>query len=143
MKNNMKSLNLIAIIAVIMTFSYGFREFTRGMFWTKEQESVINDSEFYLALHHLLPIWVWGIFVAIAGLIMMASAIFIGSSQHSKVCSWLLLVGGIMSALLYFFMTSASIYNAINLLTTVHMAIMSATGLAAAFVGGADLAKRG
>lgn len=143
MKNNMKALTLPQALAVIMTFSYGFRVFWRGLFWFKEQDSVLQDSQFYSALHDLLPIWSWGIFVAVSGLILIASALFIGSSQQSKICSYLLLVGGFMVALLYFFMTSASIFNAINWLTTVHMAIMSATGLIVAFVGGADIAKRG
>lgn len=142
MKNNMKDLTLSEIIGAIMLFSYGFRILWRGVFWFKEQDDVLNDSDFYLALHHIMPIWIWGIFVALAGIILIVGAVFVGSSDKNTVCSWLILVGGILAGILYFFMTSASIYHSINWLTTVHMGIMSATGIVVAFVGGADIARR-
>lgn len=142
MKNNMKDLTLAEIIGAIMVFSYGFREFLRGGFWTKEQDDVLGDSDFYLALHHIMPIWFWGIIVMIAGLIVMVSSIFLSSSDKNTNFSKIITVGGFMSAILYFLMTSASIYNSINWLTTVHMGLMSATGMVASFVGGADLYAR-
>lgn len=144
MKNNMKDLTLTEIIASIMIFSYGFREFLRGFFWAKEQKDVLDDSTFYLALHHIMPIWMWGIIVMFAGVLVMISAFCVGSSDQNTRFSKLLLVGGFASALLYFLMTSASIYHAINWLTTAHMALMSATGFLMAFIGGADVyARRG
>lgn len=142
MKNNMKDLTLAEIIGAIMVFSYGFREFLRGVFWTKEQDDVLGDSDFYLALHHIMPIWFWGIIVMIAGLIVMVSSIFLSSSDKNTNFSKIITVGGFMSAILYFLMTSASIYNSINWLTTAHMGLMSATGIVASFVGGADLYAR-
>lgn len=142
MKNNMKDLTLAEVIGAIMVFSYGFREFLRGVFWAKEQDDVLGDSDFYLALHHIMPIWFWGIIVMIAGLIVMVSSIFLSSSDQNTNFSKLITVGGFMSATLYFLMTSASIYNSINWLTTVHMGLMSATGIVASFVGGADLYAR-
>ena len=142
MKNNMKDLTLAEIVASVMTFSYGFREFLRGFFWVKEQDDVLDDSSFYLALHHIMPIWIWGIVVMLAGVIVMVAAIFVSSSDRNDKFSKIILVGGFMSAILYFLMTSASIYHAINWLTIVHMGLMSATGFVVSYIGGADLYAR-
>ncbi|MBM0849985.1 hypothetical protein K4T82_06360 [Staphylococcus epidermidis] len=142
MKNNMKDLTLAEIVASVMTFSYGFREFLRGFFWVKEQDDVLDDSSFYLALHHIMPIWSWGIVVMLAGVIVMVAAIFVSSSDRNDKFSKIILVGGFMSAILYFLMTSASIYHAINWLTIVHMGLMSATGFVVSYIGGADLYAR-
>lgn len=142
MKNNMKDLTLAEIIASVMTFSYGFREFLRGFFWVKEQDDVLDDSSFYFALHHIMPIWIWGIIVMLAGVIVMVAAIFVSYSDRNDKFSKIILVGGFMSAILYFLMTSASIYHAINWLTIVHMGLMSATGFVVSYIGGADLYAR-
>ncbi|MCG1905352.1 hypothetical protein K4T85_11150 [Staphylococcus epidermidis] len=142
MKNNMKDLTLSEIVASVMTFSYGFREFLRGFFWVKEQDDVLDDSSFYLALHHIMPIWSWGIVVMLAGVIVMVAAIFVSYSDQNDKFSKTILVGGFMSAILYFLMTSASIYHAINWLTIVHMGLMSATGFVVSYIGGADLYAR-
>ncbi|MBA9941680.1 hypothetical protein D7S81_35080, partial [Ralstonia insidiosa] len=133
---------LAEIVASVMTFSYGFREFLRGFFWVKEQDDVLDDSSFYLALHHIMPIWSWGIVVMLAGVIVMVAAIFVSSSDRNDKFSKIILVGGFMSAILYFLMTSASIYHAINWLTIVHMGLMSATGFVVSYIGGADLYAR-
>ncbi|MDH8746588.1 MAG: hypothetical protein E7H74_25190 [Escherichia coli] len=138
----MKDLTLAEIVASVMTFSYGFREFLRGFFWVKEQGDVLDDSSFYLALHHIMPIWSWGIVVMLAGVIVMVAAIFVSSSDRNDKFSKIILVGGFMSAILYFLMTSASIYHAINWLTIVHMGLMSATGFVVSYIGGADLYAR-
>lgn len=142
MKNNMKDLTLAEIVASVMTFSYGFREFLRGFFWVKEQDDVLDDSSFYLALHHIMPIWIWGIVVILAGVIVMVAAIFVSYSDQNDKFSKTILVGGFMSATLYFLMTSASIYHSINWLTTIHMGLMSATGFVVSYIGGADLYAR-
>ena len=89
-----------------------------------------------------MPIWGWGIVVMFAGLIVMISSIFLASSDQNTKFSKLITFGGFLSAILYFLMTSASIYHSINWLTTVHMGLMSATGFVASFVGGADLYAR-
>ncbi|MCJ1667869.1 hypothetical protein MT339_05430 [Staphylococcus sp. NRL 19/737] len=142
MKNNIKDLTFAEIIAAVMVFSYGSREFIRGFFWTKEQGSVLDDSDFYIALHHIMPIWTWGIVVMIAALIMMISAVYLSSSDQNARSSWLLLIGGLMSGVLYFLMTSASLYHAINWLTPAQMGLMSATGFVVSYIGGADIVRR-
>mgnify|MGYP006926287204 CR=1 FL=1 len=142
MKNNMIKLSFPEIIASIMIIAYGFNIFWRGLFLLKEQESILNDSPLYLALNHALPIWLWGMCIMIAGLFIISSAIYISVSKEKSRCSWLLLIGGTLTGILYFFMTSASIYNSISWLTTIHMSIKSGSGFIIAFVGGADLYAR-
>ena len=78
----------------------------------------------------------------LAGLIVMISAIFVASSDQNTKFSKLITVGGFISAILYFLMTSASIYHSINWLTTAHMGLMSAIGFVLSFIGGADLYAR-
>ncbi|CAC8122158.1 TPA: hypothetical protein PD760_002639 [Staphylococcus aureus] len=142
MKNNIKDLTFSEIVGAIMLFSFGFRILFRGVFWVKEQGDVLDDSDFYLALHHVMPIWIWGILVGFAGLITIVSSVFLASSDENNRCSWLLLVGGALTGILYFLMTSASVYHAINWLSTVHFAVMSTTGFIVAFIGGADIYAR-
>lgn len=142
MKNNMKNLTFSEIIAAVMVFSYGSREFIRGFFWFKEQESVLGDSDFYIALHRIMPIWSWGIIVMVSALIVMLSAVYLSSSDQNTKSSWLFFIGGLLSGILYFLMTSASLYHALNWLTPAHMGLMSATGFVVSYIGGANLARR-
>ena len=41
-------------VLAIFIFGFGLLMFERGFFWTKEQNTVLNDSEFYLALHQVI-----------------------------------------------------------------------------------------
>ncbi|EZY61444.1 hypothetical protein [Staphylococcus aureus] len=142
MKNNIKNLLFSEIVGAIMLFSFGFGVLFRGIFWVKEQNDVLDDSDFYLALHEVMPIWIWGVLVGVAGLFIMVATVFLASSEENTRCSWLLLIGGVLTGVLYFLMTSASVYHAINWLSTVHFAIMSTTGFIVAFIGGADIYAR-
>ena len=47
-------------LTFLMVLGFGVLMFERGFFWTREQ-AVIRDSDFYLALHHIMPIWIWGV----------------------------------------------------------------------------------
>ena len=48
-------------VLAIFIFGFGLLMFERGFFWTKEQNTVLNDSDFYLTLHQVMPIWLWGV----------------------------------------------------------------------------------
>lgn len=139
MKNNMKQLNLTETLAVVLLFSHGFRITWRGIFWVKEQESVLNDSPFYVALDHLMHIWIWGIILILCGLITISSSIFVTSYRYNNICATLLFISGLGSFIAYMFLTSGSIYHSINWLTTVQMAIMAGTSFVLCFVGGVSL----
>ena len=49
----------------------GLLMFERGFFWTKEQEDVLDDSQFYVALHNIMPIWIWGVLGMIFSLMLI------------------------------------------------------------------------
>ena len=48
-------------VLAIFIFGFGLLMFERGFFWTKEQNTVLSDSDFYLTLHQVMPIWLWGV----------------------------------------------------------------------------------
>ena len=49
----------------------GILMFERGFFWAKEQEDILDDSQFYVALHNIMPIWVWGILGMVFSLMLI------------------------------------------------------------------------
>ena len=69
----MKKLTLSEIIASILLFGTGLFTFERGIFWFVEQESVLGDSAFYLQLHQLFPIWLWGVLFMMSGALLVMS----------------------------------------------------------------------
>ncbi|MDT0670677.1 hypothetical protein [Staphylococcus chromogenes] len=138
----MKKNDFSESLAFILIFGLGFFTFVRGFFWFIEQNAVIHDSDFYSKLHEIMPIWLWGLLVMIASFKLILSAFFIPSEKLNNVCNWLLLFGGGTTSIMYFLMTSASIFNAINWLTWVQFAVLTVVCGAVAFVGGATLYAR-
>lgn len=138
----MKKSSFSELIAFVSLLGLGLFTMARGAFWVKEQESVLNDSEFYTALHEIMPIWMWGISAIIVSLFMMVGAFFIPKQKLNNICNYLLLIGGIGTSILYFLMTSASIYNALNWLSIVQFPILSVVCAVIGFIGGADIYDR-
>ncbi|MDW3933621.1 hypothetical protein [Staphylococcus saprophyticus] len=138
----MKKLEFIEMLVFVLIFGWGTYMFGRGFFWSKEQETVLSDSPFYLALHQIMPIWVWGIVAMFFSLVLMTSAFFIPKQKINNVCNYLLVIGGLGSAILYFLMTSASIYHSINWLATAQFSIITVVCGLLAFIGGADIYGR-
>ena len=64
-----------------MILGFGALMFERGLFWTREQNAVIHDSDFYLALHHIMPIWIWGVLAMVLALLLSQHLSF----THTKV----------------------------------------------------------
>lgn len=126
----------------ILVFGLGVFLLFRGLFWFSEQEKVLNDSPFYVALHEIMPIWVWGIIAMILSLILASSAWFIPRQKVNNVCNTLMLIGGLGNAILYFLMTSASIYNSINWLSTAQFSVLTVVCGAIGFMGGAEIYDR-
>lgn len=132
--NELQTFILVFGLAVFLLF--------RGLFWFAEQEKVLNDSPFYIALHEIMPIWVWGIIAMILSLILASSAWFIPRQKVNNVCNTLMLIGGLGNAILYFLMTSASIYNSINWLSTAQFSVLTVVCGAIGFMGGAEIYDR-
>lgn len=126
----------------IFIFGFGLLMFERGFFWTKEQNTVLNDSEFYLALHQVMPIWLWGVLGMLFSLFIILAPVFLPKQQVSNKFNFLLILGGSGNAIYYFLLTSASIFNAINWLSPVQFATLAIINALIAFNGGADVARK-
>ncbi|HAR5802652.1 TPA: hypothetical protein I1516_001042 [Staphylococcus pseudintermedius] len=138
----MKKQSFSETIAFISIFGLGAFTFVRALFWSYEQDEVVNNSEFYLKLHEVMPIWMWGVLLMIASLILMFSVFFLPKQPYNNVCNYLLMFGGFSTAIMYFLMTSASIFNAINWLTWAQFAVLTVVCGAIGFLGGAAIYER-
>ncbi|HEC2144673.1 TPA: hypothetical protein R1962_001879 [Staphylococcus delphini] len=138
----MKKQTFSETIAFVLIFGLGAFTFVRALFWSYEQNEVINDSEFYTKLNEVMPIWLWGVLLMIASLILMLSAFFLPKQPYNNVCNYLLMFGGFSTAIMYFLMTSASIFNAINWLTWAQFAVLTVVCGAIGFLGGAAIYER-
>lgn len=136
----MKKLTLSEIIASILLFGTGLFTFERGLFWFVEQNSVLGDSAFYQELHQLFPIWLWGLLFMIAGVLLIMSSYLLPRRSNSSY--WFLTIGSFVSFLMYFIVTSASVYNAINWVSPAQFATLSGMCLVMTFFGGVELYGR-
>lgn len=111
---------------VILYMGIGLLMFERGFFWLKEQEDVLDDSQFYMALHNIMPIWVWGVLGMIFSLMLIIAPFFLPKQRINNTFNYLIMIGGAGNGLFYFLMTSASIFHAINWLTPLQFATLAA-----------------
>ena len=135
----MKKSSIIYLLVVVFIFGIGLLEFERGFFWVKEQSDVLNDSEFYLALHQIMPIWIWGVLGMIFSILFIIAPFFLPSQRFNNVFNYLICISGFGNAAFYFLMTSASVFHAINWLTPLQFATLTMINAIAGFFGGADI----
>ncbi|MGV3143162.1 hypothetical protein NKW85_09870 [Staphylococcus simulans] len=133
----MKKLTLSEMIASTLLFGTGLFTFWRGFFWAIAQGSVLGDSPFYRELHNLLPIWIWGVLFLFSGILLMCSS-YLLPKQNNK-SYWFITIGSFISFIMYFIITSASVYNAINWLSPIQFATLSGIYLVMTFFGGFEL----
>lgn len=136
----MNKLSLSEMMASTLLFGTGLFTFWRGLFWTIEQDSVLGDSAFYQELHQLMPIWIWGILFMIAGLSLVCASYLLPKKNQKSY--WFITVGSFISFIMYFIITSASVYNALNWLTPIQFATLSGVYLVMTFFGGFELYGR-
>lgn len=136
----MNKMSLPEIISSTLLFGLGVFSLWRGAFWTIEQETVLNDSDFYRALHEIMPIWAWGLMMTISSLFLIASSWLM--PKRNKLFHWTLFLGGLTNSFMYLTMTSASLFNAINWLSPMQFATLSAICGVVAFFGGAEIYAR-
>lgn len=136
----MKKLTLPEILSSTLLFGLSIFSLWRGAFWTVEQESVLHDSEFYQSLHNIMPIWIWGLMLVFSSLLMLCASWLL--PKRNNLFNWLLLLGGGTVAIMYLLMTGASLFNAINWLTPMQFATLSAVCAVVAFFGGAEIYGR-
>ncbi|MEB6059600.1 MULTISPECIES: hypothetical protein [Staphylococcus] len=129
-------------LATLSLFGLGVFVDIRGMYWFVNQESVLNESEFYKALHEVMPIWLWGLLLLIFGTCLILASLFFGKRSINNVSNYFMLIGGTGSAIIHFLMASAGIYNAINWLTPAQFVVMTAWLGFVGFMGGVDIYGR-
>ena len=112
-------------IATVSLLSLGSFVSVRGLFWVVKQDNILVQSNFYEALHDVMPIWSWGIILIVFGLCIVLSSATYGHKKQNDYYLIFLLVGGTGSAIIHFLMASASLYNATNWLTTVQFIILT------------------
>lgn len=138
----MKKQSFSETVSFITILGLSLVSFVRGAFWTIQQSRVISDSEFYMKLHEIMPIFIWGILLVVSSTVLMLSAIALPKQSYNNMCNWLLCAGGLFNAVMYFLMTSASIFNSINWLTWVQFAVFTVIFASLSFVGGANIYER-
>ncbi len=136
----MNKLTLSEMIASTLLFGTGLFTFWRGLFWTIEQDSVLGDSAFYQELHQLMPIWIWGILFMLAGLSLVCASYLLPKKNQKSY--WFITIGSFISFIMYFIITSASVYNALNWLSPIQFATLSGIYLVMTFFGGFEIYGR-
>ncbi|MFQ3843061.1 hypothetical protein AABD41_15170 [Staphylococcus pseudoxylosus] len=130
------------IILILQSILLGATITGRGVLWFTRQETVLHDSPFYLALHEIMPIWLWGLIVMVTGIIYTSSALFVTSMEHSIKYHLVSFIGGGTSSIFYFVMTSAGMYNNLNWLTPFNFLVLTVWTGVLAFIGGAEIYAR-
>lgn len=136
----MNKLSLPEMISSTLLFGLGVFSLWRGLFFTIQQETVLSDSEFYKALHQFMPIWIWGILMAISSLFLIYSSWLM--PKRNSLFHWSLFLGGATCSFMYLMMTSAGLFNTINWLAPMQFATLSAVCGVIAFFGGAEIYAR-
>ncbi|WP_414075515.1 hypothetical protein [Staphylococcus pasteuri] len=127
---------------VILYMGFGILMFERGFFWAKEQEDVLDDSQFYIALHNIMPIWVWGILGMVFSLMLIIAPFFLPKREMNNVFNYLILIGGAGNGLFYFLMTSASIFHAINWLTPLQFSTLAVVNIMVSVLGVISIVRK-
>lgn len=138
MKDNEITFKMFSILMI----SVGLLMFERGFFWTKEQNDVLDDSDFYMALHQIMPIWMWGILGMLFSILIIIAPFFLPKQHLNNKFNYLCLIGGTGNGVFYFLMTSASIFNAINWLSPLQFATLTTINFLIAFYGGVAVARK-
>ena len=129
-------------LATLSLFGLGVIVDARGFYWFINQESVLNESEFYRALHEVMPIWIWVFVLLVFGTCLIVASLFFGKRKVNNVSNYFMFIGGTGSAIIHFLMASAGIYNAINWLTPAQFVVMTAWLGYVGFMGGVDIYGR-
>lgn len=129
-------------LATLSLFGLGVFVDIRGLYWFINQESVLSESDFYRALHEVMPIWVWGFLLIIFGTCLIVASLFFGKRSINNVSNYCMLIGGTGSAIIHFLMASAGLYNSINWLTPAQFVVMTAWLGYVGFLGGIEIHAR-
>lgn len=129
-------------VTTVTVLALGLFVAVRGLYWFVNQQSVLGESEFYNALHVVMPIFSWGVVLLISGTCLILASIFFGQRKINNASLKLVFVGGTAGAIIHFLMASAALFNAINWITPAQFLIL--TGLLGfiGFLAGVELYVR-
>lgn len=137
--NEKEGLKIEGVIASLCLFGFGLLTGERGMFWIVESGTVIKDSDLYVALHQIMSLSIWGIFFFLGGVCLILGSVFLPSINHSKKAALFIMIGGLISSIFYFIMSTVGVYNALNWLSWVQYLTFWALTAILTFVGGSYL----
>lgn len=137
--NEKEGLKIEGIIASLCLFGFGLLTGERGMFWIVESGTVIKDSDLYVALNQIMPLSIWGVFFFLGGVCLMLGSVFLPSINHSKKAAVFIMIGGLISSIFYFIMSTVGVYNALNWLSWVQYLTFWAITASLTFIGGSYL----
>jgi hypothetical protein len=129
-------------LATLSLFGLGVFVDIRGLYWFTSQKNVINESDFYQALHEVMPIWIWGLLLIIFGTCLIVSSLFFGKRSVNNISTYFMLIGGVGGAIIHFLLASAGMYNTINWITPAQFVSMTAWLGFIGFLGGFDIYGR-
>ncbi|WP_255316950.1 hypothetical protein, partial [Staphylococcus nepalensis] len=86
-------------LATLSLFGLGVFVDIRGFYWFVRQEDVLNESEFYQALHEVMPIWIWGLLLIVFGTCLILASLFFGKRSVNNTSNYFMLIGGTGSAI--------------------------------------------
>ena len=138
----MKKNSITYSLTFLLVLGFGALMFERGFFWTREQNTIINDSDFYLALHHIMPIWIWGVLAMVFSAFIIAAPFFLPTQKLNNIFNYLICIGGWGNACFYFLMTSASVFHAINWLFPLQFSTFAIICGIMGFYGGVEIVSR-
>ena len=90
----MKKNSITYSLTFLLVLGFGALMFERGFFWTREQNAVIHDSDFYLVLHHIMPIWIWGILAMMFSAFIIVAPFFLPTQKLNNIFNYLICIGG-------------------------------------------------
>ncbi|KTT82732.1 hypothetical protein RSA37_11920 [Mammaliicoccus sciuri] len=137
--NEKEGFKIEGIIASLCLFGFGLLTGERGMFWIAESDAVIKDSDLYVALNQIMPLSIWGVFFFLGGVCLILGSVFLPSINHSKKAALFIMIGGLISSIFYFIMSTVGVYNALNWLSWVQYLTFWALTAILTFVGGSYL----
>ncbi|WQJ72662.1 hypothetical protein P3U44_07215 [Mammaliicoccus sciuri] len=137
--NEKEGLKIEGIIASLCLFGFGLLTGERGMFWIVESGTVIKDSDLYVALNQIMPLSIWGVFFFLGGVCLILGSVFLPSINHSKKAALFIMIGGLISSIFYFIMSTVGVYNSLNWLSWVQYLTFWALTAILTFVGGSYL----
>lgn len=137
-----RKLNLSETVSSVLLFTFGLHHLARGVFWVLADKSTRHDSQMYLELETIMPLYVWGMICSIGAVFFLLASISLPHHQTSRSFALFLIMGGSISGAFYFVIAIFGFHSAINWFTPLQLVVLSAGSAMLAFFGGVVLWKK-